>query len=307
MTYKIGLFKPYKRLLFNDMTDDTNSWSRENVNLMKILASHGHEVYILSASDYDGSIHNIHQSTTRVQPLDFILVSNGLITDKQEDLLFVLAKKAGAKLVLLETDIALSTKNHRIDKYDLVLSQSKRPGTQYAHLEKLILYQHKVYTDSFESRDRLGVFIGFERDRFDKIKEFVMRPGMIWKGKGEKFYFTDKVNKQQLTKLLRKHLFSIVISGELQNKNGFVSQRYYENCLHGIINFVDKDYDRDELVIAKNDVRRVRSYEELYEKLRYLDEKIFNELQQKQFGEITLWLDGKLFYNQFIKLLGAEQ
>lgn len=293
MTMDVEIYKPYKKILFDDELD-TNSWSREIVNFAKILASHQHNVFITSDTDYQNNISNIYKG--QCSHPQYVFISNGL-WDKDSRTEFDVvseARKKGAQVFLLETDLLLSPLHK--EQYDGVLTQNTQ-SSLYSHLEKLILYQHPIYTDSFHDRIKEGVFVGYERDRTSQISEYIVRPNMNWFGKSETFNINNKATKSQLTDVLRKYLYTITISGQNQNEHNFVSQRYYENILHGIINFVDSQYDKSGQLLSINHFRRVKNYIELRHKLNMIDDKLFNELQQEQFDEIHKYTDGQFLYN----------
>lgn len=303
----IGIYKPTKKILFDDK-EDTSSWSLELVNLAKIFAEHGHQVYILSETDYKNNIKNIFNSPSEIPDkfFDIIFLSNGKMDSKiyTENKLVEFLNSKCYDLILLETDLTLSLDNHTLSKYKLIFSQSKHRGI-YAHLEKLCLYKHKLYKNNFKQRTKSGIFIGHERDRKNKIFEYVVRPNMKWFGKSLSLNLNTKIGKNDVDKSLSKYLYTIVISGDIQNAMCFVSQRYFENCAAGIINFVDYEYDRDELIIKRDDWRRVKNYEEFFNKAQQLckDKQLFDKLQREQFDEIKLYLDGEFIYQLFMENL----
>ncbi|MEK6880587.1 MAG: hypothetical protein AABY22_13300, partial [Nanoarchaeota archaeon] len=162
---------------------------------------------------------------------------------------------------------------------------------------------HQIYNNDFNSRIHDGIFIGNERDRSKKFKEYVVDTNIYFRGKSETYKIDKKANRQELTKLLKKYIYSPVFSGDEQNKNGFVSQRYFENCLHGIINFIDTDFDKNELIIKHNDWRRVKDGNDLLNKSTRLDYSLFKILQNNQFQEIKQWIDGEKLYNHIYNLI----
>lgn len=308
---KIGIYKPYKKIYFDESDEDTSSWSLELVNLAKILAKHNHEVYITSPTEYNESIENIYSSSlTSCPQLDVMFVSNGVfkLNDISEKKFFEMIKHKVDKKILLETDLTLSLNNHTHKLYTKIFSQSQKENVLYTHLEKLALYNSHIQDNKNDNRNIDLIFIGHERDRLKKFLEYVNHPQVTWFGKSDYLKINNKISKKQLPEILSNSKTSIVFSGDIQNQNGFVSQRYFENCLYGVINFVDADYDKDGLIISHNDWRRVRNFDELRFKSKVVcqDTGIFNHLQQRQFDEIKPYLDGELIYNKIMENLECE-
>lgn len=310
---KLGFYKPYKKTCFDFNSDDNNyGGSQENVNLMKIFAEHGHEFYIFSKTDYQENIPNIYIGNINDIPkLDYIFISNGVFEKDQftEEEITNKFRKYCDQIVLLETDLSLSRKYHDINNYDIILSQGPtNEYREYAHLEKLIIYKHKIFKNSWDSRFFDVVFIGTERDRTNKIVEYIMRPNVTWFGKSNTFKINNKVNRLKLAESLTEHFVSIVMSGDEQNSDGFVSQRYFENSLFGCINLIDHEYDNTELNIRHDDWRRVKNYLDVFNKIEELreNEELFNSLQQKQFDELEQWSDGTKIYNHIMSILNFE-
>lgn len=314
----IGIYKPGRKIYFNlDNPDYTYGGSEEISNLAEIFSERGHNISLLSSVEdynthYHGSVElDRPQSKVEImqaiQKLDYLFLFNGVFNenDISEKTFFKLRDTYKFKLVLLETDLLLSRDNHQFQQYDIILSQmqNNHKNSYYSHLEKLILYKHKIYKTDFNHRVKKGIFIGNERDRLKKFVEYIWRPNMDWKGKSLFFGIRDLATRQELKELLSNHLYSVVISGDEQNKVGFVSQRYYENALFGIINFVDFEYDKNELLISHKDDRRVTGYLDLMDSINHLTKEKFENLQQKQFDEITPWISGDKIYNHIIKIL----
>jgi hypothetical protein len=300
---KIGIYKPYKTILFND-EKDTNSWSREVVNFMKILANHNHQIHILSDTDYNRGIMNVYKNHIDDElSLDYLVVFNGCFNRDQYTETDIL-DRFDCKKILVESDILLVKSFHDEELYDIILTQSPDSGKRkYAHIEKLIAFEHDMWTPFYLGRKASGVFVGYERDRTDKILEYVYRPNITWRGKGETFNFENKALKSELNKLLQEYLYTIIISGPVQTENNFVSQRYFEGCLNGIINFVDDEYDNAELLIKKDDWRRVKSFGEMLEKINTIDIDKYYDIQRQQEDEVRPWISGDLFYEKLVAIL----
>lgn len=308
----IAIYKPYKPILFDD-EKDTSSWSREIVNLIKIFASHGHKIIILSKTDYDYNKHHIENvgignvNDAKQFNFDILFVSNGVFDRDQltEDLL--LDKVNAKNNVLIGTDLTLLENYHDYKKYDVVLTQTKyqpHKNWHYGHLEKLFAYGEEVNKNSPDTRKHKAIFIGHERDRYDDIKEFVIRPDVDWYGKSPTLDTRNMATKSQVIDMLGKYKFNIIIADPMYYLYGFITQRYYEGCLHGCINLVIDKYDKFNICLTDDDPRRIKNYEDLHYLIKNLSNKELCRLQERQVEELKPYINGNKIYKHIMELIG---
>lgn len=108
--------------------------------------------------------------------------------------------------------------------------------------------------------------------------------------------------------MMNSKRYSITMHEPEGNEQGWITTRYFENLALDVVNFVDREYDKRERVIAHNDFRRVTSPHDLREKILFL-EKDPNEVRSiinKQQAEVDpLWMDfNTFFYIPFKKRIG---
>ena len=101
--------------------------------------------------------------------------------------------------------------------------------------------------------------------------EYVVQPGCTWVGKSETLGLVNYVPHDKHIENLKKAKTTIIIADEEYNKNGFVNDRYYECAFYDVICFADSKFDPDELIMRKDDWRRVSSHEELKAKQELLE------------------------------------
>lgn len=73
--------------------------------------------------------------------------------------------------------------------------------------------------------------------------------------------------------------------------------------LFGVIPFIDRRYDVNELQFKHDDERRVSSYAEMYEKAQDLSKIKFLQLQQKGFEQLKEIQTGDEAYKYFMRSL----
>jgi len=115
------------------------------------------------------------------------------------------------------------------------------------------------------------IFGGTERNRTIDFLEYVWRPDVTFYGKAPTVNFEDnRLPANEFLKVLERAKFSPVIADPTYNKNGFVTQRFYECISSNIVPFVDAKYDRFEKLISHDDWKRVSSYKQMREKINVL-------------------------------------
>lgn len=290
---KIGIYKPVKKVFFYDNVEDHAGWSIEVVNIAKIIAQY-HDVYIISPTDYvEGSLPNIYLGKELYY--DRIFMFNSLTISAEE---IKQVKVMTNRLDLLVTDLNLMP--HNIELFDNIYTQSDKLFT-YGYLEENYLFKAK-FLDKSKTIDYY--FGGTERKRLVDILEYVYRPNCIWKGKSAFLGKLDYVSFAEHSALMSQSKYSVVIGDETYNQCGFVTPRYYECLLAGVLPFVDTKYDPDELIISNGNFLRVSSYQELMIKMKACndDDGFRQYLLQHAIKQITHeQLTGKNIYRALFK------
>lgn len=269
---KIVFYKPGKPILFNE-ENDTAAFSRENVNLINFLLDTNNKVLILSETD------NTILKTNKVDFCDILFISNGVLSENEEEYIQSINSKYK---ILLSTDLTL-TKMFNFS-YDYILTQTKYDLSNiagypkgkyiYAHLEKIFLLNRDVnynIFNNFNNKKDIIYFAGDERDRTDDMQEYIWnKNNVIWNGKSHTLNIRNKVSIKEVEENYKKYKYTIVIADKEYNKYNFVTQRFYEASINGVIPFLDSKFDQDNLILAKNHFLRVNNYKELNEKINYL-------------------------------------
>lgn len=298
---KLGIYKPFKQIYFKENTDDHAGWSFEVVNLVKILVKNGHTIDILSDTDLKpGEITNITPvNLSSVHDMyDRIFIFCGTMNE-QEQKNIKLCRSLTSRLDFIFTDYNLKPFSFSI--FDNIYTQSKQINT-YAALEKLVLFGKQFNNiNNINKKDIQFYFGGTERNRLNDFIEYIWRPDAIWHGKSQFFNANKYVSYAECNKYICRSKYSIVIMDIEYNNIGWVTPRYYENIMNDTICFVDKKCDRDELLIMHDDFRRVSSYKEMYEKIKYLENNHSMKMTviTRQHKEIhDAYLDGSYIYSQ---------
>jgi len=256
----IGIYKPGKKVYFYENTEDHASWSAEVTNIAKIFVNHGHHVIMLSETDL---INSEHLTTIVDRPIDRIYVYNG-VGPSDDEIKGLKVHTNDIRLII--TDLKLVP--DELEHYTHIYTQSKQLH-EYGAIEQnpLVNYQEQSYP-----KDIKFYFGGTERNRLKEIIEYIYRPGIIWKGKSSFFDFNNYIPYHEHVEMLKRTEYTIVIGDETYNEIGFVTPRFYECAMYGVIPFVSNTFDKDELILPANSYLRVNSYKEMIEKMRRLDE-----------------------------------
>jgi len=104
--------------------------------------------------------------------------------------------------------------------------------------------------------------------------------------------------------MLKKTKYTIIIGDESYDKIGFVTPRFYECAKYNVIPFVDKDFDKDELIIPMNSWLRVNNFHEMMNKIHFLEKNV-DELvniceELKGICTQTDLVEGNNIYNELI-------
>lgn len=295
---KYGFFKPGHKICFREDDTDHSAISVEITRIIRIFADHGHECFILSDTDYlPGSIKNVSREV--LGPLDKVFVYNGkgLTKDIVENL-----KKYTQDINLIITDLSLSSGD--MTSFRDIYTQSKRMA-KYGAIQEHECYGYTPYIPIKDAASEKYIdfyFGGTERGRTKDFFEYVIRPNVLWHGKSETLGMKDYISYDAHIENMKHTKYSIVIGDESYNEIGFITPRYYECIRYGVIPFVDMKYDPDEIMITKDDFRRVSSYIDMLSKIKQLEEnpKLYADLLKNQEKEITQdMIEG----NNILKLL----
>lgn len=281
---RIGIYKPGKKIYFLENTDDHSAISTEVTQIIKIIASRKHEVYILSDSDYPHHlIHNVAYGYHG--PMDKLFVWNGVGLTLED---VTKLKSQTDYIYLIVTDLALLPDKSILKLFDDIYTQSPNLYT-YGYIQEHECYEFKKREYKHYIKDIEFYFGGTERGRTNDFIEYVINGKALWYGKSDTLGIKNYVPYSEHIELMKRTKYSIVIGDESYNKIGFVTPRYYECIKYGVIAFVDMKYDPDEILIKKDDFRRVRNNEELQTKIQILnnDKDKYQRLLADQRKEIT--------------------
>lgn len=302
---KIAIYKPYKTIYWNDIAKDTNVWSRECVNFSKLLADNGHEVYLLSTTDYQNTYKNVHVCLNyKDMKFDVLVVFNGAFSRQSMSEETVLKDINTNKTILLGSDLDLLMQEHNHDLYDIILTATPERITKnakYGSVQDYHMYKETIYKGGWEIRKKQGLFIGQDRHKIEKFMEYIFRPNIDFFGKCQKLNIDKIIPRNIAYDLLRQYLYSIVFFDNRVNDIGFVTARPLELMLFGLIPFVDSSYDKYELQFKKDSYLRVNNYEEFYEKTQNLNKQQFLQIQQEHFDIIEKIIKNETAYNLFMK------
>jgi len=292
---RIGIYKPTKKIYFYENTEDHAAWSAEIVDIIKIFVNHQNEVYIMSDTDYDNSIENVFKHAH--EKLDKIFVFNGMMTTFQEIDMLSKLKQFCDDVSYILSDMRLKPNFPYL--YNNIFSQSKRLYSYGAIQEhQLVDYKPEIV----QEKTIEYYFGGTERGRSNDFMNYIIRPGCVWTGKSETLGISNYVPHHKHIELLKKAKTTIIIADEEYNLNGFVNDRYYECAKYDVICFADSKWDPDELIMRKDDWRRVSSYNQLLFKQKMLqqDNALYNEILTKQRFELFARSKAIQIYNLLI-------
>jgi hypothetical protein len=254
---RIGIYKVGKPILFKENEEDHASWSIEVINIIKIFARRGHEMFILSETDYDGNEYQLGVPTH----LDRIYCWNGPGDNPDLPKLASICKD----IRLIITDMALIPYDRT--PYTQIYTQSVQLP-EYGAIEQAALLD---FVPEENVKDVDFYFGGTERNRTADFLEYVYRPGQLWHGKSETLNIRNYIPFHEHVALLRRTKYTIVIGDERYNANGFVTPRYYECLRYGVLPFVDNKFDVDNL-IPVHEFLYVTDYVQMIKKMKYLEE-----------------------------------
>ena len=280
---KIGIYKPFKKVFFHDDTEDNAAWSYEIVHVAKILAEHGHQVFMLSNTDLkDGAFHNISVGTID-DHYDRIIIWSGTFSldEHKDDIISMLAEKT-PRLDFMLTDLRLvpiDTEDYKLFNKIYTQATAIIPGIPadkqvYGGVAEFLPYKHQhrlSVKESLRLKKTGFYFGGTERGRLMDFIEYVWRPGHVITTKTAFFQLENRCTRDEYMRLLDDTKYSIVIADVEYNENHFITPRPYEYYMHDIVCFTDNKYDPDGHLIPLDSWLRVNNYKELKEKINFLD------------------------------------
>lgn len=290
---KIGIMKPGKKIYFYENTEDHAAWSQEIIDIIRLFEKHGHDVKILSETDnpdygYDDTF------------LDKVYVFNGVWQDDEEQVI----KQMKERLLFEDafficSDMRLMTTHPEL--YNKIFTQSKRLYT-YGAIQEHQLMNLTEAQSQIEEKTIPYYFGGTERGRSKDFMEYIFQPGCIWSGKSETLKLNAYIPHHIHINNLKKTKTTIVIADETYNEIGFVNDRYYECAKYDVICFMDSKVDPDELIMSKDDWRRVHSYSELKAKQQELNENedLYHDVLNRQRSCLYAKADCHLIYEALI-------
>lgn len=310
---KILIHKAGFKTLFKEKDSSYTFINPEPVNLARVL-SRKYQIVFSSDSDLTniGNPRKIHENEK-----DFyrkILFNGKLYVKDDEELKNYTSVMQEIRKIIdifkeddfyFITDLKMYNKNKDFNK-NLglqIVSQSKNFG-KYGHLEKLFLYNNEINFNVSKKENKI-VFIGNQKSnqKTDLVKEYLLKDKIkteiygrwtnedITKNKN----FKGPIKCMESQKKLREFKYGMLISDKFHRKFGFVTPKYFEYLLAGVIPFIDSSFDKDELLIKKDDFRIVNSYEEMINKMKFLDERsyYYEKILNKQSKEILPeYIDG---------------
>lgn len=281
----VGVYKVGNVIEFE--ANDTNFAVTEVINVVKMLLDFGYNVVVIndeklpsySKADFCNLEFATIDSFSGENMLDYLLVFNGplegidFIDYDNIEALSSISKSSHFVL----TDMRIMLPDRFNDLFDIVLTQSPNHISEinseqaYNGMPESILYNNPISEFNAGEKDIDIIFGGTERNRTIDFLEYVWRPDVTFYGKAPTVNFEDnRLPANEFLKVLERAKFSPVIADPTYNKNGFVTQRFYECISSNIVPFVDAKYDRFEKLISHDDWKRVSSYKQMREKINVL-------------------------------------
>jgi hypothetical protein len=302
---KILIYKPSWRIKFHEKDTSQVFANPEPVNLAKILSKE-YEVVIGSENDLPekGNPRSIKNNEN-----DFykrILLNGKLYLKGDEniseyccimrDLRFI-DENFKKKDLYFVTDVKIFDRcKFFTDNYDFkVVSQSKNLG-EYGDLEKFFLLDNKIITN--KNKLKKLVYCGNQRnnERTDLVGKYLLGNDIKTEiyGKWNNSEIVDNSNFkgpipcEEVSNVLSEAKYSLIISDKEYRRLGFITPRYWECLLSSTIPFIDSSYDKDEILVKKNDFRIVHDYKEMMDKIIFLESNnyFYKQILEKQSEEI---------------------
>lgn len=307
----IGIYKPFKKIYFHDLTDDYAAWSSEVTKLSTILANEGHEIFMLSETDLTPEYHqNIHVGDPTQSYERIIIFCGSFALDSKGDNIIKELRSNTSRLDFIITDLSLlPTDLSNLDLFDNIYSQAAKPmevtnyKDQYGGLIEITAFGHeytRTIDEAIDAKTIRYVFGGSERNRLKDFTEYIWRPDCLYYAKSDYFGFNTRVSRSKYMEDMEAAVASICIADIHYNDNLFVTHRPIECFLTDTVCFVDHKYDSTGTVIPLDSWLRVENYLELYDKINELKEnpEHWKNILVWQRGMINNLTDGSFVYDK---------
>ena len=303
---RIEIYKPNWHTVFRGIDNSKVFVNPEVVNLCKCLSMQ-HEVLLLSPSDLEET-NNLRKGSPS-QFSDRRILLNGRLyfkdnyeeneqVQREIDVVRSFFGGDGVPQFHFVTDLKIMQRNaSAINNLDLkVVSQSPIVGN-YGALERLFLFQNKQRPTPLQGRKGSLIYVGNERggERNDLVEEYLLRNDVDinlfgnWKKNSVVNFsgFRGGLEFRKVPQTLSQYKYALTISDIEYRRLNFVTPRPYEHILSGCVNFIDVNYDREDLV-PKHSFTIVSNGEELRDKIKYLEScpKRAQEIADAQFSEV---------------------
>ena len=300
---KIGFIKLGLKTYFKKNGSGQGS-NHELVDIFNIFKNKGHECFMISGSDK-------YECYVDIKNLDYIFVFNGFLPTtldakinmmKQPTDMYKILNGYDVPYIYFWTDVRYDIKNIKVVRQpNIILSQEQE---NYGHLDKLILYKKKKKLLD-KKTNKFGIVMNDTEPK--RSKEVLKTLGWLgygeikgkWKNKNK--WLTGELKEEEVN----DYLASTKYSYNLATNHEWVSQKFWEMLLNNVICFY-KNYDKNNLIIPKNDYRLVRDEIDVEEKIEELDKNVnlyldFIKKQQNDLKEE--YFNGNFIYNLIIKKL----
>ncbi|MEM0143949.1 MAG: hypothetical protein QXL94_08455 [Candidatus Parvarchaeum sp.] len=267
----LGIYKPGKPIYSSGLYfDDMVNYSGPIVTIMD-FAKQYQEVRVLSVLD---DKHRFNEESHN--KFDVIILFCGVhAKDPLGEDVFRQLKNITKKLIYINDDLNLYPSNLKVLSYvDEVYSYSLPVyglDNKFHHISPLLsaypdyLRYRKKIVPRFKDRVITMYYSGSEGDarRFAGIKEFVLRPNVIYKLKSKTLGFDTRISKYEFDAYVEKTKYTILLADGPMYDTNFVTARFYEYAMRGAAPIAYKEFDRNNIDTPLS-VPRVSEYIELY-------------------------------------------
>jgi hypothetical protein len=301
---KIGFYKPFIKVYFNDDRNDFNATSYEVTNVMNIFEKFGHEVKILSNNDLNVGDNRIGSLK---EDYDRIILYGGPFKLMNDDAGIIdTLRNNTSRLDFLLTDMRCMYPKEKEELIDNFYSQSTNKKlfgvkNKYGGVAEIRCFNVAFQPFKKVSEKDIKIYFGgTTRNRLKKYLEYVWRPNVLITGKSEELKFNNRVTRDVYFNYLERTKYSVVFADVDYEENNFITPRFYEYVQNNIVGFCDKDWDKGEKIMKSDDWRRVSSYLEWMEKIEELEkdkDRYFELLVDQQLEIKPDFISGKYVYN----------
>lgn len=114
--------------------------------------------------------------------------------------------------------------------------------------------------------------------------------------------FSGPVDYSQMIPKMSNAKYHIAIGDNMYPDFEMISQRVYEAIMAGCVVFLDKEFDKNKRVFPEHDFFYVSNRDEVYEKIRSLDQLHHDKISKMQFDAVGF--NEKEYCEDFVKLIG---